>query len=877
MGRYFRLLVVLVPWGMELTVNAQRGINTGESSSRQGEGTMLRMTRILTILLIALAIAAVSCSGNNPTVPDESSEITGNSLSVCETDRYIWGYYNISFDEESGISEVIPVREIENHYNVLLFLEQGPCTNCVAVKSATVVGLGIFDFEIEINHPFADPKFTGFDVRGVAIFDGSFTFPDEGVTVPDFLSGDGELLNPDGFTALYNSTTQGDGPSGLLGYQQGNFATPTVPNANLNGFKRYATVDALNIRNAYYAGHTISQVFTVSMPVGAKVFGYAVDASWAPATTQPVTDPMLDFPPEANCPEPWLIEASDVGPGMYDTGTGTTIVLHVYDYGGETTHDIPQIECPALFAGKHIFTFVGSIPGVSTWEATITNFNMVPAGHYKALVTVTDSEYYTNPNNLDLIAYQTMLLEVKTKAGWTLSWGGTMSDAAQDVAVDTDGNIYVTGSFSGGPVEQVDLDPGPGQEPVTTNGGDDIYLTKFNSNGQHQWTYTAGGTGLDWGLDVEVLNTNEIYLAGVFSDSFDFDPTGGIMIRTSMGSIDPFLAKFDGDGVIQWVNAWGGPGSDEVSSIAFVGGIPDVWVCGDFQQTVDFNPGSATWGATSNGGYDCYATSFDGAGAWQQTLSWGSTGHDYATGIDGTPSGLLYVVGHFEGMVDFDPGIGTDPRTSAGGSDGFLIGFDGAITATHVRTWGSPGNDVAWDIDVDNNGVTFICGWFEGTADFNPYGGPSVWKTSNGFDDAYFLSFSEMGLFYWVKTWGDTGYEAATSVRMNNTGGLFVGGTFEDIVNFDTNSGLELHSALGSTDIFITRYESNGTYTWARTVGGPGTDHLYSVVADPDTHVYGAGDFRNTADFYPGTGTEDHISNGIFDAYLTMYYQDGTY
>ncbi|MFH1676165.1 MAG: hypothetical protein ABIC40_03990, partial [bacterium] len=380
---------------------------------------MSRMIRVLTLAVafFAAAICVYGCQGgknNPPTIPGNPSQelaVTAQKeISNSESGHYLWGYYLVKIDPEKLESEIIPVRDVSMHVNILKFLEQGSCTDCFKIAGISPGPSGTFDINIAIKHPFATPLLTGFDVRGIAMFNGSKVFPVSGLTMSDSALGDGELLNADGYTTLYNPLTIDHGP--LEGYLKGKYATVTVPNATLNGFKRFVSDDPANTRNAFYAGDTITNTFQVKMPKP-FVFGYAVDANWAPAKNKPVTDPMTDFGLEANCPEPWKIEISS---NM--VASGPTLTIDVYDWKGKGNHHDPLIECPDLFDGTLPVSWIAVGYGYTQYQATIYNGKSVPDGDYRCLIRVeaNDNDPIGKPW-LDLTAYQTISVHLENNPG----------------------------------------------------------------------------------------------------------------------------------------------------------------------------------------------------------------------------------------------------------------------------------------------------------------------------------------------------------------------------------------------------------------------------------------------------------------------------
>jgi hypothetical protein len=109
---------------------------------------------------------------------------------------------------------------------------------------------------------------------------------------------------------------------------------------------------------------------------------------------------------------------------------------------------------------------------------------------------------------------------------------GTVSDdRGWGVAVDTAGNVYVTGYTSGS------LDGN------TNIGGTDMFLVKYNSTGTKQWTRQLGTASSDRGFGIAVDARGNVYVTGQTS--------GGLDGNTSAGGGDMFLVKYDANGVKQ--------------------------------------------------------------------------------------------------------------------------------------------------------------------------------------------------------------------------------------------------------------------------------------------------------------------------------------
>ena len=127
---------------------------------------------------------------------------------------------------------------------------------------------------------------------------------------------------------------------------------------------------------------------------------------------------------------------------------------------------------------------------------------------------------------------------------WAKGVGGTGADHGKSVTVDSSGNSYVTGVFSG----TVDFDPDGGVTNLTSVGGQDVFIAKYDSSGALVWAKGVGGTSADSGFSIQVDSSGNVYVTGQFEGTVDFDPGTGTKNLTSIGSYDAFLLKLDSDG-----------------------------------------------------------------------------------------------------------------------------------------------------------------------------------------------------------------------------------------------------------------------------------------------------------------------------------------
>ena len=280
---------------------------------------------------------------------------------------------------------------------------------------------------------------------------------------------------------------------------------------------------------------------------------------------------------------------------------------------------------------------------------------------------------------------------------FAVTFGGTNNNQGESIAVDSSGNIYITGYF----YETVDFGGGN----VTSAGSTDIFVLKLNSSGTFQWVNTYGGTSFDFGRGIAVDSSGNIYITGYFYETVDFG--GGNL--TSAGGADIFVLKLNSSATFQWVSTFGSTSIDVGEDIT-VDSSGNSYITGYFEGTVDFGAGNVT----SAGAADIFILKLNSSGAFQWVNIFGGTSTDVGQGIAVDSSGNSYITGSFQGTVDF----GSGDITPSGFDDIFVLKVNPSGTFQWVSTFGGTSNDVGEDIAVDSSGNSYITGWFRETVDF---------------------------------------------------------------------------------------------------------------------------------------------------------------
>ena len=458
-----------------------------------------------------------------------------------------------------------------------------------------------------------------------------------------------------------------------------------------------------------------------------------------------------------------------------------------------------------------------------------------------------------------------------------VTFGG--SGFGVDVVVDEVGNTYVTGGFTG----TVDFDPGPGVEERTGAefGGPSAFVASYDGMGALRFVSTTTNAFGVVGSGIALDEAGNVYIAGSYEGTVDFDPGPGTEERTGDGA---FVASYDGTGALRFVSATSGG--------RFVTGIDvatdragNAYVAGQFQGTVDFDPGPGVEERTGGSGEtETFVASYDDTGALRfvSTTRGISTpernGATFGNAISVSEAGNAYVTGDFGGTVDFDPGPDTEVRTSNGFIETFVASYDdtGALRFI-IAIGGTSGTGIV----LGEAGRFYVTGRFQDAADFDP-GPDTEIRMPSGNQDAFVASYDSTGALRFVSTTSsDEGeFTGGSDVALDEAGNVYIVGSYEGTVDFDPGPGTEERTTtIGNTDAFVASYDGTGTLRFVSTATGDPPNPLsrgFGIALDGVSNVYIAGVFRGTVDFDPGPGIEARTSNGDTDAFVLKLNPDGT-
>jgi hypothetical protein len=264
----------------------------------------------ISLYAFLVIVLITGCASHDPVNPSNINPSLQDSHSAAGSDGpyRLWGEWTFYINAEHDRIDAVPARTARFHLNSLKFLESY-CTDCVEVTQIKNNGDSTIDLTVKIKHPFTGhPEYTGFDVKGIIMFDGSwehegywFFYPWAGPFRVSWRNlGDPQVLNADGYTMRWSPSWDSGSDLPIFNYYEGKYSSGS-PTANVNAYKNFYTDED---RHMFRHDGIVTETYTIWLPPGEPITaGYAVEACWEPPLTTPVTDPASEFPLTANQPE----------------------------------------------------------------------------------------------------------------------------------------------------------------------------------------------------------------------------------------------------------------------------------------------------------------------------------------------------------------------------------------------------------------------------------------------------------------------------------------------------------------------------------------------------------------------------------------------
>jgi Bacterial Ig-like domain (group 1)/Beta-propeller repeat len=462
----------------------------------------------------------------------------------------------------------------------------------------------------------------------------------------------------------------------------------------------------------------------------------------------------------------------------------------------------------------------------------------------------TASAFDTSYNGGASDVFVTKLNAAGTGLLYSTFLGGSSGDQGLAIAVDGNGNAYVTG-FTGSTnfptkADTSQIPPGSFLYRSSYQGGStDAFVTKLNSTGTGLVFSTfAGGSGADQGWGIAVHSSGDVYVTGDTTSTNWAATTNGLQ-KSNAGGMDAFFLRLDRFAAAAgYMTYLGGSGSDSARAIA-IDPNRNVYLTGGTLSS-NFPTGVASFDTSANGGEDAFGTKLTYGGSTMATGDTYAIGYSTYLGGSGTDRGLgitidslsnAYVTG-LTSSTNFPTTAGALATAYGGGAnDAFVTKLNPAGSAPLVYSTylGGSGDDRGQGIALDSANDAHVVGR---TSSPNFPTTPGAFDTSwNGGDDAFVTKLNPGGsspLLYSTFLGGSSGpssnNDRGMAIALDATANAYVTG-LTNTTDFPTTPGAFDRTYNGGADAFVTKLDMIGApntltltpATDTNTVGNPHT------------------------------------------------------
>lgn len=457
------------------------------------------------------------------------------------------------------------------------------------------------------------------------------------------------------------------------------------------------------------------------------------------------------------------------------------------------------------------------------------------------------------------------LLSQNLEFQWAHAFGGPQADPPSDVGLDSQGNLYFVGGFSG----TADFDPSADSYNLTSAGALDIFIAKYSPEGELIWAKQIGDYASENADNIIISTNDELYITGSFDGASDFDPGSGVSTLSTNGWRDIFLLKMNSDGEFIWANSIGGSDIDLVQGITLDNDTQPI-ITGYFIGEVNFNPNGTPLLLNAEGYNDVFVSKYSSNGDMLWTKQLNGSGSAFSKGVACDADNNVYFAGYYTESMDCDPGEDNHIITSNGLNDIYLVKLNEDGNFMWAKSYGAWSEDRAFAIEFTADNRFYVAGYYRGDVDFDPNDDEVLLSSANGSEDYFIQQFNTEGELLWAHGFGGSQSDQLSSISTDIFHNVYLAASAASIYDADPSENEDLISNVApfGKNAILHKLSAEGNHLWAVSIGGLEDDYGRGVFVDQDRNVYFSGQFESTADLNPFEGVQEFSSNAFTDLFV---------
>lgn len=402
---------------------------------------------------------------------------------------------------------------------------------------------------------------------------------------------------------------------------------------------------------------------------------------------------------------------------------------------------------------------------------------------------------------------------------WGTYYGGLGLEWGSSLAVDENGDVYLCGSTSSSNSIAT-------QNAFDTifSGQRDVFLAKFNSNGERIWGTYFGGKGSDEPTSIAVDKNGLLYICGSTRSTKDIATSGSFQENYS-DFFDAFLAKFTSDGYREWATYYGGIGYDVGSEVTTYNG-EDIYMCGRTSSLTNISSSEAFQQTHGGNFFDAFLVKFDKNGNRIWGTYYGGLGNDLALSNTTDLQGNVYFCGSTSSN-EFIATSGAYKTSKVADTTAYFVKFSPNGDRQFGSYYGGNHHDYANSILVDNNKM-YLYGSTKSSVDIAT---PNSFKSNNTYGefDVFLVKF-DLGTITSV----DEKVENITTIKTN----IFESKvTINVLLNQSTVLSIKMYDILGNeVKQMFQGFKETGEHTFSANINFL-TQGMYFIQIKTDVDI----------------------------------------
>lgn len=381
---------------------------------------------------------------------------------------------------------------------------------------------------------------------------------------------------------------------------------------------------------------------------------------------------------------------------------------------------------------------------------------------------------------------------------WSTYFGGTETDLGQNIDLDPQGNIYITGATN----STAGIATAGAAQEIYGGGGNDGYVAKFNAGGILQWASYLGGSRDEFSNALTTDLSGNVFISG-WTNSDDGIATAGAHQTVFSSGQDVYLTKYDTDGNLQWSTYYGDAGLD-IGLQLEADASGNVLLSGWTSSTTNIATAGSHQDTYGGGTADAFLVFFDEAGVRQWATYYGGSGDDYGDALQLDDSGNIFLGGPCT-SADAMATAGTHQPAKSVGFDAFLAKLD----AGGVRQWGTyygGGQDeTGYGIAIGADGGVYLTG-FTNSADGIATADAHQTIFAGGDWDGYWVKFDAVGMREVGTYFGGALSDQAYAIDVDASDQVFLAGVSSSMQDISKGTIHQPDFGGGGTDAFLARF-----------------------------------------------------------------------